>query len=76
MAQFRDFYFTFMTDEEFNVIEGTIEDFLDWTFDTDEDEEPFLFQESFSLPRHSESKLSLCSRLDENVHKRRKIGVT
>lgn len=37
MAQFRDFYFTFMTDEEFNVIEGTIEDFLDRTFEnTDE----------------------------------------
>ena len=76
MAQFRNFIFGLYNGIDFNVIEGTIEDFLNWTFDTDEDEEPFLFQESFSLPRHSESKLSLCSRLDENVHKRRKIGVT
>ena len=36
MAQFRDFYFTFMTDEEFNVIEGTIEDFLDWMLKTED----------------------------------------
>ncbi|MBQ0142748.1 MAG: hypothetical protein KBT06_08120 [Prevotellaceae bacterium] len=49
MAQFRDFYFTFMTDEEFNVIEGTIEDFLDWTFDTDEDDEPFTKEEKLEL---------------------------
>lgn len=33
MAQFRDFYFTLFTSEDCNFIEGTIEEFLDWTFE-------------------------------------------
>ena len=32
MAQFRDYYFTLVTDEECNVIEETIEGILDITF--------------------------------------------
>ena len=50
MAQFRDFYFTLFTSEDCNYIEGTIEEFLDWTFDdTDENVESFTKEEKLEL---------------------------
>ena len=50
MAQFRDFYFTLVTDEECNVIEETIEDILDITFsDTFRDGESFTKEEKMEF---------------------------
>lgn len=50
MAQFRDYYFTLVTDEECNVIEETIEGILDITFsDTFGDGEPFTKEEKMEF---------------------------
>ena len=51
MARFRDYHFTLIiTDERSNVIEGTIEDLLDYTFsDIFGDGEPFTKEEKREL---------------------------
>lgn len=50
MAQFRNFYFTLVTDEECNVIEETIEGILDITFsDTFGEGESFTKEEKMEF---------------------------